>query len=166
MIPPALHHQALLQVEQYCLRASQYYGVRLERPTLTYRLRGKAAGKAYLQQWEIRLNPVLFSENQTAFLQQVIPHEVAHLVVYHQHGRASPHGREWQHIMAVIFGLEPRTTHQFDVRSVQGKTFEYSCQCQHHALTIRRHHKVQHKQAIYRCTQCCQVLHYTGKQLS
>ncbi|MDW6093915.1 SprT family zinc-dependent metalloprotease [Vibrio rhizosphaerae] len=159
-VPAELHRQIDARIQSCIEQASHYFHHPFPQPTLSYRLRGKAAGKAYCHRWEIRLNPVLLLENQCEFLQQVIPHEIAHLLVHHLYGRVRPHGSEWQSVMKQVFGLPPLTTHQFDTRSVAGETFTYHCQCQQFSLSVRRHRKVQRQQVIYRCTRCDQPLIY------
>lgn len=123
-------------------------------PSVNFNLRGMKAGVAYLQQNEIRLNRTLLLENNEDFLQQVVPHELAHLIVYQQHGRVQPHGKEWRFVMQQLFRLPPDACHQFDIQSVQGKTVAYRCDCQTHQLSLRRHQNIVKNKVRYHCRLC------------
>lgn len=127
-------------------------------PRLSFNQRGKAAGTARLSQWAIRLNPVLLSAHPQVFLDEVIPHELAHLLVFARHGRTRPHGVPWQRLMRETFGLVPRVTHNLDVSSLSGPRFAYRCACREHSLSLRRHNKVQRGQARYLCRECGHAL--------
>ena len=155
-----LCYRAQQIMAKYVVIAKQHFQHSFAMPTINYRLKGKTAGKAYLQLNEIRLNPILFIENQQAFLQEVIPHEVAHLITYQVYGRVKPHGKEWQSIMTSVFGISANTTHDFALDSVQGKIYQYQCGCRRHPLTIRRHNKIQRNQNSYSCKACQQTLIY------
>jgi len=136
--------------------AEEFYLKSFPRPEVTLNLRGRSAGVAELQRNRLRFNPVLLKENQQAFLAQVVPHEVAHLIAWQLHGRKiRPHGREWQQIMQQVFGLLPQTTHTFDVTRAAKQGYIYQCACEEkqHALTLRRHNKIQRGQQ-YVCRRC------------
>ncbi len=92
-------------------------------PKLVYQQRGTAAGTARLESYEIRLNPVLMMENQQAFIEEVVPHELAHLLVWKHFGRVAPHGKEWKWMMEAVLGVPARRTHQFELESVRRNTF-------------------------------------------
>ncbi|MEH0873490.1 SprT family zinc-dependent metalloprotease [Pectobacterium cacticida] len=156
---PIANHQAVMR----CLRAKlQQANLVLQtnypEPTINYQQRGSIAGTAWLQQWEIRLNPVLLQENQQAFIDEVVPHELAHLLVFARFGRVAPHGKEWRWMMENVLEVAAKRTHRFAIQSVQGKTFIYRCDCQQHELTIRRHNRVQRGETEYRCRRCGKIL--------
>ena len=127
-------------------------------PKLVYQQRGTAAGTAWLESYEIRLNPVLLLENQQAFIEEVVPHELAHLLVWKHFGRVAPHGKEWKWMMESVLGVPARRTHQFELASVRQNTFAYRCGCREHLLTVRRHNRVLRGEAVYRCLHCGEPL--------
>lgn len=157
-LPIALQQAVMRQLREKLQQAN----VRLERdypePALVYQQRGTAAGTAWLQHWEIRLNPVLLLENQQAFIDEVVPHELAHLLVWKHFGRVAPHGKEWKWMMESILGVPARRTHQFEVESVRSRAFPYFCRCQQHQLTVRRHNRVVRGESEYRCLHCGDIL--------
>lgn len=134
--------------------AEQHFKRPFSLPTLDYSLRGTKAGIAYLQQNHIKFNRALLLENTPTFIQQTVPHELAHLIVYQAFGQVKPHGKEWKFVMNELFQLPADTYHQFDVTNVQGKTVTYQCHCQLHHLSLRRHNKILRESAVYFCRKC------------
>lgn len=136
--------------------AEQYYLKSFQRPEVLINLRGKSAGIAELQKNRLRFNAVLLQENEQAFLAEVVPHEVAHLLAWKLFGRAiRPHGVEWRQIMQQVFGLVPSRTHGFDVKRSAKMGYFYTCACPNktHALTLRRHNRILSGQG-YICLVC------------
>lgn len=154
----AQFRQLKMQVQRklhQCLGLAQdHFKQTFPMPNVMYDLRGVKAGVAYLQQNEIRLNKTLLLENPVEFIQQVVPHELAHLLVYQLFGNVKPHGKEWQNMMQQLFHLPALTCHQFDTKNVRGKTFAYHCECQTHHLSSRRHQRILQQQMHYICRQC------------
>ncbi len=139
--------------EVYFTLAERFFDRTFKRAEYLFNQRGKAAGSAHLQRNLIKFNPILFQQNQCVFFDQVIPHEVAHLVVFQTYGKVRPHGMEWQSIMKTIFKIPALTTHNLNIDDVVGQQFAYACDCQQHKLTIRCHNKIL-KGESYFCKRC------------
>ncbi|GGA79490.1 protein SprT [Neiella marina] len=144
-------------LQQLLKRAAEAFDYRFERPTLMLNQRGTIAGSARLQTQVLRLNPVLLVAEPQAFIGQILPHELAHLLVHQLYGRVAPHGAQWQQMMESVFDVPAERTHRLDVSAVQGEMFLYHCGCQQHQLTIRRHNRVL-RGASYRCRGCGEEL--------
>ena len=166
----ALCQAARVRVEQAWQRCREVYPA-LPFPQVWFDLKGASAGQAHLGRGGLRFNAVLLSENRQAFFAEVIPHEMAHWLVFHlQDGpRLKPHGREWQRVMVGLFGLPPRVTHRFDIGKAQPRPYLYQCGCQgedshQHRFTAQRHAQVRRGRR-YRCRSCAQTLVYCGQEL-
>jgi SprT protein len=137
----------------------------ISKPSILFTQRGKIAGSALLQKNIIKLHPTLLAQNVDYYLDEVIAHELSHILVYQLFGqykgilrreRVKPHGLEWQTIMTEVFDLVPRVTHQLDVKAISMQSFEYECACQSVDLSLIRHNKVIRGKQVYYCKRCKQ----------
>lgn len=139
--------------------ADKFFHHGFKRSSCNFKQKGKAAGTAHLQKNEMRFNLFMYEQNPKEFLQTVVPHEVAHIIVYQIYGsHVKPHGKEWQAVMIKVFGIQPNRTHCFDVPPPK-KSYEYVCQCSTYPFTQRRHNRVQ-KGAEYICKNCRSKLQF------
>lgn len=157
-IPIALVQAVMSSLRHHLQQARAHFHQEFAEPVVTWQQRGMAAGTAWPERNEIRLNPVLLLENQQAFIDEVVPHELAHLLVWTVFGRVAPHGKEWKWMMETVLGVPARRTHQFATASVRQKSFPYRCRCQQHMLTVRRHNRVLRGESQYRCVHCGDIL--------
>lgn len=148
-------------------------------PTIEYSLKGKTAGQAFYRQGKIKLNSVLLLENLDDFINNTVPHEVAHLIDFavnkdnfgntkrvaaqmqqllEKHNyrvtrKNGPHGPSWKAIMK-LFGCKPARCHTYDVTSSARKTnsFVYECTCCDQRVTLgpKRHMREQSHPGSYR----------------
>ncbi|EKT55974.1 SprT family zinc-dependent metalloprotease [Providencia sneebia] len=160
-VPIYLQQKTMRVLRDKLALAQQKLEKTFPEPAINYKQRGTTAGSAYLKEWEIRLNAVLLIENGESFIDEVILHELAHLLVYHEFGRKNiaPHGNEWKWMMEHVLEVPARRTHRFEVSSVKSRTFAYHCACPIiHELTIRRHNKVLRGENQYLCRKCGEIL--------
>jgi len=157
MLSSELKSELMVVVMQCYKRAEQLLERTFPAPQVLFNQRGKIAGCALLQKNTLKFHALLFEQNKEHFLTHVVPHEIAHLLVWQLYGKTAPHGKEWQRIMTGVFNLPPHRTHQYNVDNIGIKTIMYECECGDVPLTIRRHNKVL-KGAVYRCKHCLQNL--------
>jgi len=158
-VPIQLHNNVITCLRQCLVKAQHFFNISFDEPQIIYRQKGSIAGSAFLDRWHIQLNLAMLLENKDKFIQEVIPHELAHLIVYKKFGRVKPHGKEWQAVMETVFGCSAKRTHTFSIpdNTIQNR-HRYVCQCQEHRLTNIRHKKIQQQQTQYYCKSCGCIL--------
>ena len=66
-------------------------------PSISYGLKGKVAGQAWLSKNSIKINAYCLMNNLDDYIKQTLGHEYAHLLVHQEHGfNVQPHGHEWK----------------------------------------------------------------------
>ncbi|MFC1665223.1 SprT-like domain-containing protein [Pseudomonadota bacterium] len=129
----------------------------------TFKLRGHAAGTACSVSNTIDYNFYLLDKYREAFINEIVPHEVAHIVASKIYkGYRRPHGPEWQAVVR-FFGAIPRVTHSFETKTARRiKRYPYLCGCDKpHLFTIRSHRRAQRKYVEYTCKVCKEILVYS-----
>ena len=86
--------QVLRRIQQGLQLAETHFKQTFTPPQIHYELKGVKAGVAYLQRNTINFNRTLLLENSEEFIQQVVLHELAHIVVYQHYSHVQPHGKE------------------------------------------------------------------------
>ncbi len=160
---PEIAQLGISETQRLLHLATGHYNTSLPEVEIRFDLTGRAAGMIVfppMGKAVIRYNWVLLCENSEPFIQQTVPHEVAHLVARTLYGsKIRPHGREWQEVMA-FFGADVQRCHQFDTsRSARRRLqrFTYHCSCTTHQLTSIRHRRALAGQ-VYRCRACGNAL--------
>ncbi|WP_110667806.1 SprT-like domain-containing protein [Salinicola halophilus] len=128
----------------------------LPRPRVWFDLKGRSAGQAHYGRGGLRFNAVLLTDNRHVFFDEIVPHEMAHWLVFHlENGaRARPHGREWKGVMRGLYGLTPHVTHRLDVSRASPQPYLYRCDCETpHRFTARRH-AMARRGSRYACRRC------------
>lgn len=153
-------------VAKYLQMAHKIWGYQLrdwKTPTLSFDLRGTAAGRAWLQRNHIQINEILFKENKEDFFKRTIPHEVAHLVAFRVFCEKG-HGKDWKFVMT-RFGCDPSRCHSYDVSnskiSKTVKRYIYSCSCTPEAKLTKGFHEKMNGRG--KCIKCHSPALFTGK---
>lgn len=161
-----LQTRALRETERWIARAREITGAsarRLPVPAVRFDLRGRAAGQAVFARRSracvIRLNAALLESHPTEMIDETVPHEVAHVVIYRLYGRkVRPHGEEWKTLMRA-FGVDPAPCHTLPAEPVRRlKRFRYRCGCDEPAWLTSIRHKRAAAGTAYICRRCGESL--------
>lgn len=130
VLPWAIRRRVLRAVALWIHRANVHFKplVPIPLPTVSFDCLGGTAGQACFMKtrtaggqevsreacWHLRFNPILLMAHEDEFVEDIVPHEVAHLVAVHLFPRAGAnHGVEWQVVMRAL-GFEPLIYHQLE----------------------------------------------------
>lgn len=151
--------RAIDAVQSYWRRAISHWPQLRGQPTVSFKLRGRAAGTASTRM-RVRLNAELLERYPEEMLAQTVPHEVAHLVTFQVYPGASAHGPEWRSVMH-FFGCSPDRTHTMETTParVVPRPHVYACNCREHRLTERMHKSIRSGRGR-RCRACKSTLAY------
>ena len=87
------------------------------------------AGRAFLGEGRLEFSKVLYAQNEAQFLNDTVPHELAHIVAYRVFGDRG-HGVHWKHVMNFL-GFEANRCHNYAVqRRSPSKKYTYVCGCE------------------------------------
>jgi SprT protein len=152
-VPQAIKDRCEQSLRRFIGIAEARFGRAYTVPVIEYTDRGKRAGYAQGENL-INLNPVLLMENVEEFVNQVVPHELAHCIDTANGGnrrvfgmKRSIHGPSWKAIMR-LFGCDALRCHSMDTSNAQVRTktkYEYRCECcsKTYILSSVRHNRQQ-----------------------
>ena len=115
--------EELLEAKLICIKrvrecidfAKKNMGISIECPQVRFGITSGVGGTADSFNNIIQLNPTLLIYNPKEFFDQVVPHEVSHLLCRKKYPKAGSHGENWKNIMRA-FGLKPDVCHSMDIR--------------------------------------------------
>lgn len=155
-----MHKQIREQVAHYIAKAEQIFGREFKSIPIKFDLKGKCGGQFCYRRgprgggkkW-FRFNIYLAHNNQEDYLNQTVPHEVAHYIQWELYGHdVDPHGREWKSIM-IRFGVKPKRCHNYATKDSKAPKYPYRCQCRTHQLT-KQQHGLAKKGRVFACKKC------------
>lgn len=139
----ALQTLAIEKTKYFLNLAESMYNVSIPHCNILFNLKGQAAGMAHFfygdETHKIRYNRALLEQEGEDFIENVIPHEVAHIVAQHvfgMRGKNIAHGPDWKRVMR-DFKVDPERCHDYDTSAckIQRKTYAFKCECQTHAVS-------------------------------
>lgn len=128
---------------------------------ITFSMNGRltsTAGRAFLSEGRMDFSKSLYEQNVEAFLNDTVPHELAHLIAYRVYG-SNGHDTSWKKVMMAL-GYEPTRCHSYEVQKrSSAKKYNYVCGCSGkvHEVSAQRQAWI-NKGKNYKCIACGTVI--------
>lgn len=121
------------RVDYFVKLGNKILNTNLDGPHIKFDQRGTTGATACYPLLELNFNAGLIPDNWAEYMNQVIPHEVAHLLKSHIYGRGrglkSAHGLYWKQTMRAL-GVNPDRTHRMDTSKVAMPKAKHIYECQ------------------------------------
>jgi SprT protein len=141
-----MQNDILNKVEESFLKAERYYNRTFPRPKVIFKRNGTTAGYARRDLSLLMFQLDLAESNKQDFMDNTVPHEVAHIIQFVLYPRSSAHGYEWKSIMTRVMNISPDRCHSYDTSVTVVKkqtTHLYSCGCgKEFNVTQTMHNKI------------------------
>ena len=156
-------------------KVKEIYDIEVPNFDIKYSLRtglGKVVYTRLGAEVSMKLNEGLLNEFGDTYIEEVVIHEFAHVVMHglypkaDRDGRIKPHGREFKRVCRDIgyaHVAEPTTktfnksAHIAKVKRNGAPKFTYVCSCNEHIVSKTIHNKIS-RGSTYRCNSCKQRL--------
>ena len=164
-VPFDVHNSIVFRVMELVDLANAYYGLALPYPFVHYDIKHKpAAGECTPVLARVGFNPWLVPHYVQAYLQDTVPHEIAHYFEFHinKEHTTNPHNATWYQIMSVLGATSPSDCHTYNLNHVPTlhSTFVYRCPCKTWRIQTITHKKIS-RGAEYRCDTCNSLIEYS-----
>lgn len=153
-VPQSKRSEIYAKIDETFSFFEKQFDMRFRRPVVLFDLKGHTAGYANYRDNTIRLNTDLVATHYDQILNQIVPHEVCHLICHAIDPKAKSHGWKWQTLMQAL-GLKPNRCHTLETRAarIKSRPYHYRCDCQDHWLTLTLHRRICAGQ-YRRCKNC------------
>ncbi len=146
----AIKHAVETATHHFIDVANKRYDLSLNYPSVGFTVRGTNGGTANTGSWHVNFNMGLLVDNMDEYINQTIPHEVAHLVTFAIHGQEFKrtrrgyirvsHGKNFYAVMRT-FGVKETRCHKMDTSKVKTATrnvkkFGVQCPCCQEEFTV------------------------------
>lgn len=153
--------ELIVYVDTYWHKATQLWPALMSKkvPTVVINPHLRTtAGRAFFDSNMVDFNKTLMEANKEYFINDTIPHELAHIIAFVLFGDDG-HGAKWYEVFERMVGRPVERLHSMDVSAVKrkSKTYTMYCGCGEHEVSPQLMGWVR-RGRTYTCNTCNQLL--------